>query len=373
MIISHRIQNQKGIATLVTVIVLLMATTITAFTISSSIINEKQVVADEQRAIAAFEAAQSGLSLGVSAFRETMELPSYSERTSGSLDTTGSTWAYWGEFEGDVLKLYAQGDSGDGSVSRIVSAVISYQKLNPPKVPIVAAGGTTLSGNFTIKNNSGNFTIWSGDSVDIGSSGGGTWSSYVPHPSELGTYIESSNKNVRGSDLIENDPALSTLDKTEFEEAFLGSEIVTFCGGEENFIDENDDSTFNGFETFKEAIENAGSVICLKNTKETGTTGVSIPSSTDLGVDQKVIVIDDDWSAGNPPAITGLVFVSGNVDKFNGNGGSFDSPKFKGSLISYGAVDMGNGGINIEFDSNYTNGLGDGASASTLVGSWRDW
>ena len=181
MIISHRIQNQKGIATLVTVLVLLIATTITAFTISSSIISEKQVVADEQRAIAAFEAAQSGFSLGVSAFRETMGLPSFSERVSGSLDATGATWSYWGQQDGDVLKLFAQGDSSDESVSRIVSAVISYQKLDPPKVPIIAAGGTTLSGNFTIKNNSGNFTIWSGGSVDFGSSGGGAWSSYVPH------------------------------------------------------------------------------------------------------------------------------------------------------------------------------------------------
>ena len=372
MIISHRINNQKGIATLVTVVVLLIATTITAFTISSSIINEKQVVADEQRAIAAFEAAQSGFSEGVIAYRALNSLPTVTAKASGAVSSLGATWEYWGQLDGENLILFSNGFSDDLAVKRTIRSIITFQKLDPPKVPIVAAGGTTMSGNFTVKNNRGNFTVWTGGSVDIDTSGGGSWSSYVPHPTVADTFIESSNKNIRGSDLIENDPALSTLSKEGFQDAFLGQDAVSFCGGEDNFIDQNDSSTFSGYSDFQEAIEKAGSVVCLRNTSGFGTTGVSIPSSTVLG-GQRIIIIDDDWSAGNPPDITGLVFVTGNVDKFNGNGGSFEEPKFKGSLIVYGKVDMGNGGINIEFDSSYTGNLGDSETAAVLSGSWRDW
>ena len=381
---SHSgLKKQQGIATLVTVLVLLIATTIAAFTMTSSIVNEKQIVSDERRALSAFEAAQSGFAKGMVEFRNTADLPTYGNRVSGAVGSGLEEWEYWGDSSGNDVILVARGFSDDKSVQRTVRTQITFTTLDLPKVPIVTGGGATLSGNFTIKNKGGNFSIWSGGEVDIDVPGGGAWSSYVPHPSVINTYIESSNKNVRGSDLLENDPALSSLSATEFQRAFLGETAVNFCGGDQAFLDEDGSSTWGEYETFQDAIENSGSIICLRNTKESGAFdpynpdgdkhGVKIPSSTDLGSGEKIIIIDDNWDGANPPAITGMVFVTGQINKFTGEGGSLENPKFKGSLIAYGIVDMGVGGINIEFDSSYTDNLGDSKTAASLPGNWRDW
>ena len=366
MIISHRIQNQKGIATLVTVIVLLIATTITAFTISSSIVSEKQVVADEQRSLMALEAAQSGLAEGVNYYRKFGVLPSVTSKASGSVASGYlETWSYWGasmpDSSGGVdWELHSTGASDDGSVNRILRMKIDFAKLDLPNAPIVTAAAPNFSGDFEIVNLSGNTTIWTGQSVNISSN---AFSTKVPNPLDPDTLIESTTINYRGSDIIENDPNLAGLDEDQFQQAFLGSTVEEFC--EQDFIDRNDYSTGGQGETsFKEALQNAGTVVCIRDTSDGD---VEIPTDTFDGSVQKTIIIDGNWDQSNSNTFRGLVFVTQDVKKLTGN-----SPIY-GSLMAFGEVGNGAGTPSIIFNSDYTTDLGDSSDATAISGTWRDW
>ncbi|NRP35594.1 hypothetical protein XMD579_000399 [Marinobacterium sp. xm-d-579] len=351
-------KREQGIATLVTVVVLLIITTLAVFTVSSSVVNEKQVVANELRALAAFEAAQAGLAEGVAAFRES---PQESASSSGAMPSGQGRWGY-SVTSGDETVISSIGTSDDGSVQRQMRMNITFSRLDLPDAPVVAAAGANFSGNFEVKNLNGNLTVWSGGTVDLS----GSFSTKVPHPTDDGVYITSSSSSYRGSDLIENDPNLSSLNEEDFQRAFLGSTVDEFC--KSAYIDQNDDTI-----DFQAEIESSGSVICITNTKvvesfpDTVYEAVTIPTGTDLGGIPKTIIINGDWDQSNPNDFMGLVFVNGSVDKLNG------SSTFKGSLLVNGDVDMGNGGPDLEFSIDYTSNLGDSVTASAVAGSWRDW
>ncbi len=358
------LKKQQGIATLVTVLVLLIATTITAFTISSSIISEKQVVADEQRAAAALEAANAGLANGVNFFRENGQLPT---AESSGLVGSGSEerWSYRGvsssSGSGDIeWVIISEGKSDDDSVVRRIQMTLDYAKLDLPNAPVVTAAAPNFSGDFEVVNLSGNTTIWTGQSVNISSN---AFSTKIPNPLDPDTLIKSSTINYRGSDIIENDPNLAGLDEDQFQQAFLGSTVEEFC--EQGFIDRNDYSTGGPGETsFKEALQNAGTVVCIRDTSDGD---VEIPTDTFDGSVQKTIIIDGNWDQSNSNTFRGLVFVTQDVKKLTGN-----SPIY-GSLMAFGEVGNGAGTPSIIFNSDYTTDLGDSSDATAISGTWRDW
>ena len=357
---SHSgLKKQQGIATLVTVLVLLIATTITAFTMTSSIVNEKQIVSEERRALSAFEAAQSGLATGIDTFRRTGTLPLIASAATGSI-SGGATWEYWQEQSGDEIILLAKGFSEDLSVERQVRMLIDFAKLDLPEISMVAGGVMTASGNLDITNTQGNLTIWSGDQVTLG----GSASTTIPAPgySECdenisGSCIIASNKDYRGGDIVDSDPNLSGLSTSEFQRSFLGETVSDFC---ESFIDV-DGKTDSEILSLAEA---AGAKICLNSgTNQTIKPNLSIGSASA----QKVLVIDGDFEVNSNVEFYGLLYVTGNITKANGNA------QFNGSIVVQGDVDLGNGGFTVVFDSDFTNNLGDETVTTAVAGTWRDW
>ena len=363
MIISHRLKNQKGIATLVTVIVLLIATTITAFIISSSIINEKQVVADEQRAIAAFEAAQSGLSEGVVYYRQNVTLPSEQNISSGSVSSMSSErWYFWGVSTSDSSggvdwTLHAKGESDDGvSVIRQVQIELDYPKLDLPNAPLVTAAGGNFGGGFTVTNQSGGTTIWSGGSIDISSK---AFSTRIPSPVDEATLITSTTKTYRGSDLIENDPNLASLSYSNFQKAFLGTDVDTFC--ENTFINQYDNSDF------QDDLKAAGSIVCIEDSNGND---ITIPPNTfdtpETGP-SSIYVIKGNLDKANSNSMKGLIFVTGDISSLASN------TPFYGTVLAQGEVGKGNGTADIIFNTEYISDLGRSGKATAVSGSWRDW
>ena len=357
---SHSgLKKQQGIATLVTVLVLLIATTITAFTMTSSIVNEKQVVSEERRALSAFEAAQSGLATGIDTFRRTGTLPLIASAATGSI-SGGATWEYWQEPSGDNIILFAKGYSDDLSVERQVRMLIDFAKLDLPEISLVAGGVMTASGNLDITNTQGNLTIWSGDQVTLG----GSASTTIPAPgySECdenvsGSCIIASNKDYRGGDIVDSDPNLSGLSTTEFQRSFLGEPVSDFC---ESYIDVDGKSDSE----ILALAEAAGAKICLNSgTNQTIKPNLSIGSASA----QKVLVIDGDFEVNSNTEFYGLLYVTGDINKANGNA------KFYGSIVVQGDVDLGNGGFTVVFDSDFTSNLGDEAVTTAVAGTWRDW
>ena len=354
---QNKQHKQRGVATLVTVLVLLLITTITAFTISSAIVSEKQIVADEMRALAAFEAAQSGLAVGVDAFRRTGELPTIASAATGS-NSVGASWSYWGASSGDDVFLYAKGFSDDLSVERQVRMLIGFAKLDLPEVSVVAGGVMAASGNLDITNTQGNLNIWSGDQVSLG----GSATTTIPAPGypkcdneTSGSCITASNKDYRGGDIVDSDPNLAGLTSSEFQRAFLGDTVADFC---DSFIDVDTTSDVQA------AADLAGARVCL-----TSASNATIKPNLSLGspLAPKVLIIDGDFEVNSNVEFYGLLFVTGDINKANGNA------QFNGSVIVQGDIDLGNGGFTVIFDSTYTNNLGDESGATAVVGTWRDW
>lgn len=344
--------RQKGIATLLVTVVLLIVSTISLSIMYGAIVKENQIVADEYRAMMAFEAAQSGLGAGLLEYRENLPLRQLSNAGSGALPN-GEEYRFWGESTSDRSYLIAEGYSDDGSVTRRVQMELSYSKLDLPKVPVVAGGGSAFSGNFEVRNRNGNLTIWSGGGIDLG----GSFSTLVPHPTVSTASIQSSSKDYRGSDLVENDPNLNSLSEAEFQRAFLGDTVQDFCINKP-FIDQGVSSDF------KAEVQNAGSVVCVENKNG----DVNFPTDTFVsGGESRTIVVSGALDQSNKNEFNGLLFVSGNVKKLNGTNDFF------GSLIVGGDIDMGNGGPTIIFEDGLIQNLGDKSTAGTRFGSWRDW
>ena len=343
---------QKGIATLSITVVLLIVSTISLSIMYEAVTNESQVAANEYRSIMAFEAAQSGLGKGILEYRANQALRNSSNPGSGNL-ASGESYSFWGVSASERSILIAEGISDDGSVTRRVQMDITYAKLDLPKVPVVAGGGSEFSGNFEVINKNGNLTIWSGGSIELN----GSFSTYVPHPTISTASIQSSSKTYRGSDLVENDPSLSSLSDAQFQRAFLGATVADFCSGQ-NVIDQSESIDF------KADLQAAGSIICVKNSSG----DVTFPTDTFISGDEsRTIIVNGNLDQSNKNEFNGLLFVSGDVKKLNGTN------DFYGSLIVGGYVDMGNGGPTITFEDGYTQNLGDKSTAGSRFGSWRDW
>ena len=308
-------KKQQGIATLVTVLVLLIATTITAFTMTSSIVNEKQVVSEERRALSAFEAAQSGLATGIDTFRRTGTLPLIASAATGSI-SSGATWEYWQEPSGDDIILFAKGYSDDLSVERQVRMLIDYTKLDLPEVSLVAAGVVDATGNFEITNTQGNLTIWSGNKVTLD----GSATTTIPSPAApngkceadiSGSCIIGSSKDYRGGDIVDSDPTLSSMSDEELQRAFLGDTVADYC--KDKYID------VDGYvpqKKLQEDLSLSEDVICLRSG-----TGATIKPDFSFSENDgdKILIIDGDYEVASETAeFYGLLFVTGNVVKAAG-------------------------------------------------------
>lgn len=343
---------QKGVATLLITVVLLIVSTISLSIMYEAVIKESQVAANEYRSIMAFEAAQTGLGEGILEYRSNQPLRSDSNKGTGEL-TGGESYSFWGESTSDRSILIAEGVSDDGSVTRRVQMDITYAKLDLPEVPVVAGGGSEFSGNFEVINKNGNLTIWSGGVIELD----GSFSTKVPHPTVSTASIQSSSKTYRGSDLVENDPNLSSLSEDEFQRAFLGETVAEFCNGRA-VIDQNLSANF------KSDLQGAGSIICVENSGG----DVTFPTDTFVSGDEpRMIIVSGALEQSNKNEFNGLLFVSGDLKRLNGTN------DFYGSLIVGGYVDMGNGGPTITFEDGYTDNLGDKSTAGARFGSWRDW
>jgi type II secretory pathway pseudopilin PulG len=364
--LSHSgFKKQQGIATLVTVLVLLIATTITAFTMTSSIVNEKQVVSEERRALSAFEAAQSGLATGIDTFRRTGTLPLIASAATGSI-STGATWEYWQEPSGDDIILFAKGYSDDLSVERQVRMLIDFAKLDLPEVSLVTAGVMNVGGNLSITNTQGNLTVWSGQKATFG----GSSITITPAPGQSSCTPKNSGKaesgvgcivassaTTRSSDVVESDPTLSALSENEFQRAFLGETIDYFC---DDYIDV-DYKTDDQIQTL---INNSGSKVCL----ESGT-GSVVSAKVSFGTEDnpKIVVVDDDFKVTSNDSSYGLLYVRGDIEQANG------TAVFNGTVVVQGQVNVANGNFKVIFDSSYTDGFGDKDVTTAVAGTWRDW
>lgn len=412
-IIQPDLNCQRGAATLLTALVLLIGITLVTLTTSKSVLVETQMTADNYRTTQAVAAANYAMDYGVNYYNnggfdqvnngtgvagsdgviDIITVPNLASAY-GSQTTTGNV-----TFNNAVgtrcapttvsMKsglITATGFSDDGLASRTISqCVVPLQALRDdgPEQPLVAQGNVALTGNAKVINRYTNTTVWAGDNVSIGSSS--AMETYIKGSAvgaldpavaaDLAKLLSTneddytqlvSNRNLgNGLDIIDDDPSLGNLTGLNFFKNFFNvdsrAQLKALAA-----------SAGQSYTAIASAYDKSGLIWVEGNQSMTGGTIGSLTSPA-------IVIINGDFSLGGTATIYGLLYVAG---KYTIAG----TPTVVGANIVEGSdlstetpatppIVSGTGTITLVFwagfESTSTKPLK--GLTSVVSGSWRDW
>ncbi len=407
-----RIQNQKGAATLLTAVILLISITLVTLLTAKTVLVETQMAADNYRTTQAVAAANAGMDFavqyfdqggfdhdrnGVVDYNQALDHTTY-DRTYTSSDGTQTTYANI-NFDNSVgnrcvpsgsatMKhglITVRGFSDDALGQRTISQCVGPLNVlrdDGPKQPLVAQGNVALTGNARIINRYTNTTIWSGDKVTIGSSS--AMETYIKDPAVTSTLsltqlldtddennaILVSNRNLgNGLDIIDSDPSLGNLQGLEFFKNFFiadsRAELKALAGSQ-------------SYTSMTDAISTpvkSGLIWVEEADHDMSMTGGTIGSIDSPAI----VVINGDFTLGGGATIYGLLYVTG---KYTING----TPTVVGANVVEGTnlatetpatppIVTGTGTISLVYWAGFATGSTHPLPGLTAVvaGSWRDW
>ncbi|NOR70089.1 MAG: hypothetical protein GQ532_10425 [Methylomarinum sp.] len=268
-ILLSSLKSQKGAATLLTSVILLIAITLVVMLSAKTVLNETKIAASNYRISQANAAANYAMDFAIDyfdsgGFDQNLDdivdnihtFDTDGDATNGneevrltSSDGSQTTFATI-SFTPDATTwksglITATGFSDDRGATRTIT-----QRVGPlgilindgPSQPLVAQGNIALTGNARIINRFTNTTIWSGGDVKISSSS--AMETYIKDPAvgtldpsdatdlarllqideDIDTQLVSNNTLGNGLDIIDDDPSLGTLVGIEFFKNFFESE-----------------------------------------------------------------------------------------------------------------------------------------------------
>lgn len=362
--------RQRGMATLVVSIVMLMSVTLIVLVSAQTVVTEQRIIANELRAKQAFEAASAGLSYGLG----------YFQANNGAAGTTNSSGDYydlpggyssWTDVSGatgpsfrirfnddvetgdlKVLTIEAQGRSDDQSAVKSLSLIASGSPALalPPTNPLTARGFIDLQGSGTITNLESNTTIWCGDQVDFTAMAANT---IIKHPSSGGG-IEASNASNKGIDIVDNDTSLSTLSDTDYFQNFFGL-------SESNYQSSAAGIVIDPVETSVSTLDGEKATVIWVD-GDASFTGNPVIGTADEPV---VLIVDGNMFGAGNVTINGILFVTGN---WTGTG----SLDINGAAVVRGDVN-GTGSLDVFYDSGLLGNLNTAGKGVGLPGTWTDF
>ena len=219
--------KQKGVATLVTAVVLMLAVFGISYFASETVINEKQIASNEFRSKQAFMAAQAGIDYGRAVAIDGLCVPG--SPCSPPTDIGGGSFNVQivSSAAGSIYTIESTGVSEDGSVERMITYAIGKLPGEgyPPNVPIVARGGLGLTGNVKAVNNEESLTVWSGNDFGLNGSAN-TYIKIDDNVNQLSSIKNPGGNNVYGPDVLTNDPNLGNATESELLEAFFNKSSI---------------------------------------------------------------------------------------------------------------------------------------------------
>lgn len=231
--------RQRGVATLVTSVVLMLAVFGISYVVSEIVINEKQTVANDLRAKEAFHAAQAGIEYGRTLADDTsscgapLSAPVVLDSGTFTVEVCTVSGAV------GLYTIHAAGWSKDRSVKRTINAAIGRlpADVNPPNVPIVAKGGLGLTGNVKAVNNLEPLTVWTGKEFGINGSAN-TYISLDGNTNQLSSIKNPGGDNVYGPDVITGDENLKNASVEDILQSFFNvSSVASFSSGSNQLSD----------------------------------------------------------------------------------------------------------------------------------------
>jgi len=382
-------KRQGGVITMVVSLGILLLTTLVVFNVANAILMEQRIVNNDARSKQAFEAAEAGLTAATTYIRIDPDRnndgvidPVFDTTGDGIGDSDtqtvgqGSVVVTTEDLSGgDMLsvRISAQGFSDDMSATRTVTyTLIRVNPLpNSPENPLTSRGAAIVSGAATVHNPEGHSTIWSGTDVDLGSNN--TTSTRVPDTNHSGypacmdipmtcALVSSSNRQMLGVDVIENDSSLGGLNQSEFFQNYFGMTPTAYRSAMAT-IDTT--SAADAHLATHEVVWIEGDT-----TFNNATVGceVHVPGNNtcpQANIKPSIVIVNGNASFSGTPKIYGLLFVLGNVN-LTGNTTVF------GALAAGG--DMGgSGNLDIWYNSQVLKNTQFAGAATGSAGTWRDF
>jgi len=420
-IIQPDLNNQRGAATLLVVLVLLIGITLVTLTTSKTVLLETQIAADNYRTAQAVAAANYAMDYGVNYFNNggfdqvinasgtavggcipdtanghDCKIDSVTVPSLTSADGSQTTFATV-TFD-DLLAtrcapttvggmksglITAIGFSDDRLASRTITQCVvplAILRNGGPKQPLVAQASVALTGNARIINRYTNTTIWSGDAVSIGSSSAmetyikDTASGVLTQAQLLDTNDSNntqlvSNRNLgNGLDIIDKDPSLGTLIGLDFFKNFFNADSRAQVKAMADAIGQS----YTSMSSAVTSPVKSGLIWVEGNQSMNGGTIGSVTAPA-------IVVINGDFTLGGGATIYGVLYVAGKYT-INGTPQVIGSNVVEGTDLATGLqatapIVGGNGTISLVFWQNIEGGAANPLKGLTSVvgGSWRDW
>lgn len=416
-IIPPNLNRQRGAATLLIALVLLIGITLVTLITSKTVLVETQTAADNYRTSQAVAAANAAMDYGVAYFNGNSALvptvalpiitgldhnanlavdytsaaPCYLNLTTGlctGVATESAQMSYnnniascttANNMKGALITAIGYSDDrlGKRTITQCVGTIDVFGG-NAPKQPLVSQGNVALTGNYNIINRYTDINIWAGSAVGIGSS-----ASAATYIRTVGTALASlttaqlmasttanttgpisSNGTGAGLDIIASDPGLGTLTDDEFfENFFLGTRTemkgMAIAAG-----------TYYTGANIANAAGKSG-IIWIEG--DASLTGLTIGSLNNPAI----VIVNGNLDVAGNPNIYGMLYVVGQMDAA-GTLSVFGSSVVEGNAAMVPAGQdpvIGNGTVNLV----YTPATLDQPPAPILgttaivSGSWRDW
>lgn len=359
-----RTGKERGAATLITAVVLMIAVLGITFYVSETVLTEKRLVSNEYRSKQAFYAAQAGIDYGIAYLK-----PGNSAAAGGLLDqevlSAGSSPLVTVSMsdvslgtDGAVVTVHALGKSDDLSVQRTLIQTFGKVPImpNPSSVPVISKGIVSFGGNLKVTNTNEKLTIWTGDDI----TSFGSTSTYIGvegDSTNLESQLSTSSK-TRGSDVVDGDSNLKNATVAEFLHLFFGDNYDTIpeIGAEASLTSFPADPT-----TASGMIYIDGDASIPANTTYGS---VTIPKAEDSD-NPVIIVVNGELSMQSNSVVNGIV-VAKNIRLAGG-------AEVNGSIIATEDVDFGGGTMEITHVD--VNGVIQNKvfSLAPVNGAWKDW
>lgn len=341
--------KQRGAATLLVAVVLLIAVVGISFLMSDVIVREEQFVANEYRSKQAFHAAQGGLDYAIAYMSVGAD-----QDDDGAPDTLASAAIGVGSYQvsltdlsssadGAIIEAHATGYSDDGSVVRNLYQAFGELPVlgNPPSVPVVAKGSFYATGNLSVTNNSENITVWTGREItNWGSSN--TYINIDGTPDQLST-----TANTEGPDVIDGDQNLNNATEDELLQNFFGMDWAALKA----------QATRNDLPA--DPADASGLIFLDSDTAINGGTWGSVSNPV-------ILVVDGELELKGNVEFYGVIVTR---DLTKGTG----TPVINGGIVATGDLDFGAGNFSVIFNDTVMDNTNKIFVLGSVNGSWRDW
>jgi Tfp pilus assembly protein PilX len=411
--------RQRGAATLLVSMVLLIAATLLVLYTSQTTVFEQRMAANEVRERQAMGAAQAGADYAVALLLDggtVLDTIPNTAITSGSAPYSSYRTAYCGNslpityFDANaqcgatpaagvsctaptsaadgVVWVVSCGWSDDNTARKRILSYVGKSDALPysPKNPLTARGSVSTSSSITIINYFTNLTIWSGDAVDFS---GGSAKTYVRAPSvaapSSGVSADTFNLPASGCNLANGTPnscpgggsCTSTTYMCTSSSATGAPDVVASDTSLSRLTSDQFFANFMGTTPDLYPLKSDQQVAGADFASLNGTTGQVLWVDGDVGspgggftlgtAANPVVVVIDGNVSGSWANVTihGFVYVRGNWS-------SSGSPLIVGAMVMEGAF-TGSGGPEIVYDPLTLGTPPGGNKWSPLPGGWRDW